>query len=102
MNHDILGREINIGDFVVYTSSQIGLRVGLVLDPVMDSSVGSPYQRKRCSVIALDYRSKGGTLKTLSSPDTNRIIKCGCVPQEHRDILLNAAKERYGYTSDNL
>jgi len=100
MNTDILGRGIETGDFIIYTSSQIGLRIGLVLDPIMESPIGGPYQRRRCSVVALDYRKKGDTLKTLSSPDTNRIIKCNCVPQEYRDILLNAAKERYGYTSD--
>jgi len=101
-NHDILGREIKEGDFVISTSPSIGLRVGLVVAAVVPEIIGAPYPKKRCRVINLDYRKHDRANNVSMTPDANRVIICECVPEKYKIMLINKAKELNYVPSDDM
>lgn len=92
-NKDILGNEIHDGDFVVYTSHSVGLRVGIVVASVVEDSVGALYPQKRLRALVLDYRKLDNVLRISELPNANRTIIYNELEQKYKDLLLAKAKE---------
>lgn len=92
-NKDILGRVINDGDFVIYTSHSAGLRVGLVVCSVVEDLVGALYPQKKIRVLMMDYRKLETVPKLSYTPNANRTIIYNELPDSYKKLLLDKAKE---------
>lgn len=91
---DILGREINKGSFVVYTSPATGLRIGLVIDANADGWTGSyTYVHKKVRVIALSHTDNHVVAQSATTPEITKVLVIEDIPQEYKDILLERARE---------